>query len=504
MMRMRTLLVLLLAAAVLAGPGRGRPRVVHLKDGTKVIGRIVEDECTEDVLVLRDIRTRAKRKVPWSDIKPELAQALKVQLGFAVASPGEASAIQGVRIVNRAGSAFQGLLTNAKTAERDGYYLLKTSDGERRIRLRDVKSGPDPVQLDPLDVYTPQEAYEEALKEKKPETAEDHFRLAELARMYGALDAAKHHLEMVLAVDDGEDPKYQKDKIQRQLDHVNKLLADKGALDELLQIRKSIVYKRYKQAAEAIRAFREKHEGKEVLLETATRLEEELKKKRSKHFIDQVPRLLRNTIKELLLTKVKEKGITLRQAQQYAIPQGRRREFLKGVRGGGLNDPTIETSASADALTIVSEKLGITPDEAEAFWDKRPKRSWHSAFYRDGTFIVVEELEDALAKAPKIKFKKGSKKPKLPKPKKQKTPEGWWEGKIKQRKFSDLRDWLYAWWAEKSGLCEVLEPKLEICPTCHGKGYLPKIMTTSEGSIPWYDRCPTCHMAKHLRVVRFK
>lgn len=502
MIRVRTFLVLLLAVAVLEG--RGKPRVVHLRDGTKVIGRIVEDECTEDVLVLRDIRTRAKRQVPWGDIKPELAQTLKVQLGFAVAAAGEASAIPGVRIVNRAGSAFQGKLMNPKTAERDGYYLLKTSDGERRIRLRDVKSGPDQVLLDPLDVYTPQEAYEEALKEKEPETAEDHFRLAEIARMYGALEPAKHHLEMVLATDDGTNPKYQKEKIQRQLDHVNGLLADKGALDELHEIRKSIVYRKYKQAADLIQAFREKHDGKEALLEQAGRLEKELQEKRSKHYIGEVPRLLRNTIKDLLLKKAKEKDVTLRQAQQYAIPQGRRREFLKGVRGGGLNDPTVETSASAEALTLVAEKLGITADEAEEFWSQRPKRSWHSAFYRDGTFIVVEDLENALANAPKVKFKKGSKKPKLPKPKKQKTPEGWWEGKVKQRKFSDLRDWLYAWWAENSGMCEVLEPKLEICPTCHGKGYVPKILTTGDGSVPWYDRCPTCHMAKHLRVVRFK
>ncbi|MHC4135275.1 MAG: hypothetical protein ACYS0K_09845 [Planctomycetota bacterium] len=504
MMRKRALVVLLFAAAVLAGPGRGRPRVVHLKDGTKVIGRIVEDECTEDVLVLRDIRTRAKRKVPWADIKPELAQALKVQLGFAVAAPGEAAAIQGARIINRAGSVFQGLLMNAKTAERDGYYLLKTSDGERRIRLGDVKSGPDPVALDPLAVFTPQEAYEQALNEKKPETAEDHFRLAEIARMYGALEAAKHHFELVLAVDDPASPKYQKDRIQRQLDHVNKLLGSKEALDELGQIRKSIVYRKYKQAADEIEAFREKYEGDEALLESAAHLEKDLKDKRETHYIGEVPRLVRNMIKDLLLKKVKQKDITLRQAQQYAIPQGRRREFLKGVRGGGLNDPTIETSASAEALGRVAQKLGIPADEVEAFWNKRPKRSWHSAFYRDGTFVVVEDLENALASAPKVKLKKGSKRPKLPQPKKQKTPEGWWKGKIKTRKFSDLRDWLYAWWAEKSGMCEVLDPKLEICPTCHGKGYVPKVQTTGEGSVPWFDRCPTCHMAKHLRVVRFK
>jgi len=502
-MRMRALLVLLLAAVVIADPGTGKPRVIHLTDGTKVIGRIVEDECTEDVLVLRDIRTRAKRKVPWAEIKPELAQALKVQLGFAVAAAGEADAIPGHRIVNRAGSAFEGLLRNPKTAERDGYYLLKTSDGERRIRLGDVKSGPDPVQLDPMDVFTPQEAYELALKKKEPETAEDHFRLAEIARMYGALEAAKHHLEQVLAVDDPADPKYQRAKIERQLANVKRLLGSRQALEELTQIRRSIIYRKYKQAADEIKAFREKYPGDEALLEEAEQLEKDLKTKRANHFIGEVPRLLRNEIRDLLLKKVKQKEVTLRHAQQYAIPQGKRREFLQGVRGGA-NDPTVESSVTAEALDIVGEKLGITPDEVEAFWDKRQKRSWHSAFYRDGTFIVIDDLEDALQSAPKVKLKKGTKKPKLPKPKKQKTPEGWWEGKVSARKFSDLRDWLYAWWAENSGMCEVLDPKEEICPTCHGKGYVPKILTTAEGSIPWFDRCPTCHMAKHLRVVRFK
>ena len=54
MMRQCALVVLLFAAAVLAAPGK--PRAIHLKDGSKVIGRIVEKECTEDLLVLRDLR----------------------------------------------------------------------------------------------------------------------------------------------------------------------------------------------------------------------------------------------------------------------------------------------------------------------------------------------------------------------------------------------------------------------------------------------------------------
>ncbi|MHC4547188.1 MAG: hypothetical protein ACYTEZ_00290 [Planctomycetota bacterium] len=501
---MRALLVLLFVSVALSAPGRSRPRVVHLKDGSKVIGRIVEKECTEDILVIRDLKTRAKRRVPWDDIKPELAQSLKIQLGFAVSGGnGGGRTIQGHRIKNRAGTVFQGLLVNAKTVERDGFYVLKTADGDRRIRLADVRSGPDPVELDALEVYKPLELYEQELAKKNPETAEDHFRLAEFARVWGALEQAKHHLEKVLELDDPDDAKYQRAKIERLLEVVNKLLGSQQAFAELKGIKKSIVYRKYPRAAEQLTAFREAYKDDQDLLEAADNLETELKEKRSKHYVGMIPSLLRNTIKELLLKKVREKDLTLREAQQYVLPQNERRQFLKSVRGG-LKDPSAGVSVSDAAWELIGKKLDIGPEEVKDFWEKRSKRSTHSAFYRDGTFIVVEELEDALARAPKVKPKKGEKAPKLPKPKKRKTPEEWWEGKIARRKFSELRDWLFAWWAEKSGLCEVLEPREEICPTCHGKGYVQHLLTGPEGTIPFFDRCTTCHMAKHWRVVRFK
>ena len=84
------------------------------------------------------------------------------------------------------------------------------------------------------------------------------------------------------------------------------------------------------------------------------------------------------------------------------------------------------------------------------------------------------------------------------------TPEKWWEAKRGQRKWSALRDFLYAYWAEKSGAVELITEKLETCQTCAGKGYNVQSVMTSSGNAIYSDRCGTCHMATHFKIVRFK
>ena len=102
-------------------------------------------------------------------------------------------------------------------------------------------------------------------------------------------------------------------------------------------------------------------------------------------YTGQIPRMLRDTVKSLLKNKAKEKDITLRQAMQYA--------------GGEVS---AEESASRQAVDTIAAKLGLEPSEVLEFWNGRT-RTVQRAFYRDGTFIVIENLPDALAKAPRVK-----------------------------------------------------------------------------------------------------
>jgi tetratricopeptide (TPR) repeat protein len=480
-MRRALCLILALGALTWAAPG-DRPVAVELKNGKRIFGRVVESECTDDVLVIREIRSKVKRTVKWSEIKDKVAHKLRVDLGFEVEARESGLKIAGVEITNKAGSTFQGLLVNAKTAQKDGVYILKRADGERRIRATDVRDGPREIMMDALEVYTPLELYEQRIKEKPPETAEDHFQLGDFAAFVGALEQAKMHFEKVLEMGS---TKFPESLVNRHLERVKARLANAEAENALKLIRQHTWRKRWKQASEGIAAFKENYKDDEGLIKDVERLDAALKEKRQDYFTGAIPRLLRDTVKKLIAKKVREPELTLKMAQDYA--------------GGEAGD---EETATAEALAAVGEKLGITPEEVVEFWKLRRKRTVYKAFYRDGTFIVIDNLEDALAKAPKPPSGKNT--PKPPKPSPIQTPDGWWDGKIKARKYSEARDWLYAWWAENAGMVELMDPKKENCQTCAGKGWTQAMIQTSQGSIPFFNRCQNCHMAKHFRVVRFK
>lgn len=484
-MRAIALFTLLLAPLLLAAPS-DKPRVIFLSDGTRIIGKIAEDECTDEQLVVRELRGGAKRRIPWSDLKPDQASDLRVELGFEIkeASQGELK-LEGHQIRNRAGSVFEGMLLNPDTAAKDGVYRLKTAQGVLKIRVTDVVRGPTPTRIDALAVYTGRELYEKRLKEKAPKTAEDHFLLAEYCVAVDALDEAKSHYEKALELDD---PKYTRDKIQRSLDRIDRLLANRDAHDELKAIRSDIHYNRFADAKQGLAAFQEKYASKPDMLEEAERLAKELETERDDYYVTRVPRALRDGVRDKLASRVKESDEwTLREAMKYAA-----------------GEASAEDSVTRHVIEEVAAEMGIEPEEVLEYWNRRSKRSMQKAFYRDGTFVVVDNLEDALAKAPKIKKPKGGGNVKLPKPRKMVTPDAWFESKLKARRYSDLRDWLYAFWAERSGMCEVLDPKEETCPTCNGKGYVQTMISTGGGSVPFFDRCGTCHMARHFRIVRFR
>ena len=484
-MRIVLLLTVLVSAAVLASPGDfSKPEIVNLKSGKRIVGYVQEDECTDEKLVIRELLSKAKRVINWSEIKTDKAHDLRVKLGFEVEVSRGGLVIAGHEIITKSGASFRGLLTNAKTAQRDNMYILKRFDGERRIRLEDVREGPTEITINALEVYTPIQLYEQKLKEKTPETAEDHYRLAEFAAAMGALEPAKMHYTKVLQL---KDRKYPEALVNRLLGRIEARLANKEAEDAQREIKKLTWQKKFAKAGQLIASFKEQYRNDEELLKIVAKLEADLKERRQSHFIALVPRMLRKTIKDLLAKKVREKELSLRMATNYA--------------GGESSD---ENSATHAALILIGEKLALNPDEVLDFWKLRNKRPIHKAFYRDGTFVVVENLQDALAKAPKASTGKGKNQSKPPKPHPVKKPDGWWAGKLKVRKFTQSRDWLYAWWAEKSGMVDLMEPKSELCPRCQGKGYTAATVQGNQGAIVYFDRCQTCHMAKSFRVVRFR
>ncbi|MGQ0612282.1 MAG: hypothetical protein ACT4PV_00820 [Planctomycetaceae bacterium] len=490
-MTIRLLTLLLLCTALLPARADDDVMEIALDDGTRMHGYLVESECTDEVLVIRDMRTQGKKVIPWARVDASHAQELRVRLGFEVEDMGGSLTTEASEIRNRAGSVFVGKLLNEATAKADGEYRLKTADGERRIQISDVVEGPTAVEVDSLQIYTPEELYQRRIKGGAPASAEEHFRTAEFCRKIGAHEHARTHYQAIL---DAGETKYNADAIRRLLERVEKRIGQREAEGALRGIKQAIVYNRFEQAAQLIAAFREKYTD-EDLLNDAKELEEESAERRKAWYIGQVPRLLMGEVKDLLGDKLKTKDLALSEALRFA--------------GGQVS---AADTVSARALAAVAEKLKLDPKEALDYWNQRPRRPIQRAFYRDGTFVVLQNIKDPLAKVTPPKpggsskgGKSGSGKPApAPKPHGMKNPEEWWKEKVAAKKTTDLRDFLYAFWAEKSGMVELLEPKEETCPTCLGKGYTQQSHTTTDGIVPWFDRCQTCYVATYFRVVQFR
>ncbi len=467
---------------------------VELKDGTRVVGRVVEEECTDDILVVRQLRGETKVTIPWDRVKERQAHELRVEYGFEVKEAAQgALTIQGHEIRNTAGVSFKGLWVNEKTARADGVYVLKTSEGERRIPAGDIKTGPDPVELSQLDVYTAKELYARKVAEVNANkagenqslTAEDHYQLAEFAMLIDSLEEAKHHYEQAIELND---PKYTREKLERRLTQVEHLLKQSGARDALKEIQRALFDHRFDKAATLIAAFKEKYASDPMLARAVADFEEKSKVERTEYYVGIVPGRFRDAMRDVLERKVKELNLTLSLAQEFAAA-----------------DAKAEKSAAHEALDKVAADLGLTAQEVNDFWFQRKQLNIYKGFYRDGTFLVLENIDDALKDAPKPpKPGQGQQPIKLPPPSKQMTPDEWWKYKINAKKYGDLRDWLYAYWAEKGKMCTLIAPKDEQCPTCFGKGYTQKMFNTPQGAVPYYNRCQTCYMAKFQRVVRFK
>jgi len=484
-MKLRLTLLVLFGAVTLAQDAR--PQVILLRDGSQIFGVIVKGECSDDAVVIRDRRTGGKRTLQWDQLEAKTALKIRIDLGLETADPENSLRVQGHEIRTRAGKVFVGLLLNEKTAHLDGFYHLKTSVRDYKIPIRDVPEPPEAIELSGDAVYTPVELYDRKVAEAPITTAVDHFRIADYARKVGALEAAKRHYEKVLAFGD---ERYSADRIRGFLELVDKLLGAREAREALRTIKQAFIYNRFDQAAQLIEEFRAKYKD-ELLLKSLAEIEEEGKQRREEHHVALVRRELPKLVKDLLARKLRdEPELALNEAMNYASSQA-----------------TTKDGVTGQALDRIVEKLGVDRKAVLELWKLRPKRTIRLGFFRDGSFIVMDNSEDPMAKAPKVKTPPKSKsggKVTLPQPRPALTPERWWEIKREAKKHRDLRDFLFAYWAQESGMCEVLAPKRVTCSTCTGKGYVMQVVTTSQGSIPYADRCATCHGALHFRLVRWR
>jgi hypothetical protein len=158
----------------------------------------------------------------------------------------------------------------------------------------------------------------------------------------------------------------------------------------------------------------------------------------------------------------------------------------------------------------VAAELELKPEEMDAFWKDRSGKGSQQASYGTGSFIVVKRATlprsaggPGTSRRPAGSARDSGGGPggavqRQSKEDKPKTEEEWWESVGP----SDKARWLTAYFAENSGLFDVLRAdEGEMCDNCGGKGVLTS--TGTDGSTS-QSICNKCNGSTKFRKVVFR
>ena len=487
-----SLLILFLGClvCVVLLPSAPRPAgadVVHLRTGETVKGRPLPRESNEDFLVIEDYLSGATRTFNWSVVDARDMSRLQEEWGW---KNKALSVVTGHRIVIELQGGGKDTLRGL--IEREDETVIYLRQGGKILRVqKSMVVSKDTEDMDPRDIWSPEQLVERFLKELAKEPGEDGkpidvdnptsrqaFRIGEYAEKAGDFETAKRHYEACAG-----DPEFLLANVAKQrLEKVESILRDAAALADLRRMRMALSLKAFRKVRQMLAAFPEKHPDAGEAVQS--RLEwgkKEFAKRRSAYFQLEAkinfPKILMKQIK----TKVQEKDIGLSDVTAWT-----RREL-----------PDLAFAALAE---MFSKKDDVTPEEARAFWENRPKSNWKTATYGAGTFIV----EPPKIKPPKRRRNKKKKKSsggkagppvKIPKPP---TRDQWWG----RAPTPHRQSWIMAFFAENSGLFEVSErPKYSNCGKCNGEGLETKRFQS--GDVLKYI-CTRCAGAQRDKRVRFR
>lgn len=436
--------------------------IVRLRSGESLKGRLIVERCDEKVFVVQDHLSGAVRALSWTLLEPEDRERLdpRASRHGPLVRP-----VEGDRLTLR-------LLDGSRV---EVYGRIVEEDDERVVLWRDGKTigirkerieRRSRSEMDPRDIWSPAQLVARFLRDLVEDegadpanlTAEQHFRLAEYARAAEDHEAAREHYAAC-----ARDPTFPGAKVATQrLDEVRALLRDRDALATLREARRALALKAFRAARELITGFTDEHP--QVSASVRRRLEkakEEFESRRSAFYRIEIRIHLPKVLRRLIDETVRDQDATLKAAVAWT-----RRE---------LPETLFETTAAR------FEKWDdVTPEEARAFWQDRPRGTWHTASYGSGTFIVDPPKVRAGAEG------------------RRRDPEAWWRAASAKERAS----WLTAWFAEKSELFELSDRMAYTpCSRCSGTG-LTHARRADGRAVEVL--CARCLGARRDRAVRYR
>lgn len=493
-----------------AAPEDSAPRtdttMLCLHDGSLLWGRI-EDHDVKG-LSFRRLDTGGLLRLDWGRLDPAQSDRLREQLGYVEGSTEEVMT-EADRLVLVDGSELVGRIVNRTEAE----LWIKTASATVPVPKLRLAGPATTVQVPALDVYTPEELYQQGLADLERGDAASQLRLALFCERVLAFEQAVEHLDRAAALASDLPP----EELATHLERVRRKLANQEQVEVLREIDRQRARGRFDAALELARGFPERF-PESPLLQDADRKRQQVERSMEKALADRVGSLWHHWARKLVREQALKPEPSLEASLAWAddtLPE----EIL--------------TRVHAELARTVSREL--TPEDVRRYFDEREGVRWQKATYGEGTWLLGEA--DALAGLPETatdseptserdeerermaeRIRRYLKNQEVIRRAKSVEAGG---GDDEQQRFwerwstNGRAGWLLAHYAENGGDMQLREPTFRNCTQCGGTGVREVINTGSARSNTTRGEeagssnstmvaCPTCKHLGKWRTVSFR
>lgn len=468
-MRGVTILAAVLVLLVLASPAIAE--VITLKDGTVLIGKILEGD--EKGIRLQRFDTGGVVFLPWNFLIDRDASRIRKDRGLDI---GELEIFQvpGVRIELTNRMVYEGVIASQE-ADRIVLHAART---KIPIPLKNIVRK-EAITVNAVDVFPPETLYQERMKENPPDNVEGHFEAAKFCIQIELYNKAIVHLGKVQELD----PEFKPDFVQARLNECQTLEENKATTELFNSIVRLLYANRFSEAIEKIDAMKELEGLDEVWKTKLDEKKKEAETKREVFYIRSIASLMPRYVRSVAEAAGKDQNLDFKNGRRYAY-----KTFTEDLYAKLMSRFELDKKELRDFISKIKSYHQIKVSYGSYTWFARGERPPR---FKKVQNTRQNNQRGRLNRRASQNQKNQQQKPKeLPK-----QDELWARGPAKLR-----ANYLHGTWAERSRDVHVVRIDRRPCSACGGRG---SNRITGQGGIV-ETRCWRCRGIASDRVAVYR
>lgn len=487
-------LAVLLGACLVRLPAQ----TLQLADGSVLLAKV--EDATGDGLRVKRLDNGGQLDLRWSHLSPDCA--LRIKQSFNLASTSDDELTVSVHEVDYKHNGSPQVLIGKIVESGNGVVVVQNKGIQYRIPSTEITLL-KAIEVPVTQVFTLDEYYTQRLSEVQPGNEADlHIRLAEDLIKVRDYDHAEEHLKKARELNNSRDPKGL-DTLSARLQRYKESQQERSLLDDIQTAGNRGTASEFEKGLKLIAKYNEQYAtGKGKLTAEFKTVENRFQEARARFLSQQIAEHWRSNIRTVAETKVREPGLTLAAAREYA-----------------------ESKMREDIVAKTAAPLKLEAAEVQSLWQQRDKypvgKRTELFGYGIGSWVLTEkdivkgtkqgtaqdkaqndpEQDRDIQRIAKL-IQAGMQRRAAANrgggqggAQKEVTDEDWW----KDSTFNEKVAWLRAYYAENSGDLKVTSAFLSPCIACYGAGKVPEM--GPQGKVQQAN-CYLCHGTKWTRSFR--